>query len=82
MKEKNDEIDVLISPVKEFNKERFFQALNLIISEDDLETLTQKSFELKFYDEGGGEKENQKSCDICEGFNREAGRGEDDRIAD
>jgi len=81
MKEENDEIDVLISPVKEFNKERFFQALNLIISEDDLETLTQKSFELKFYDEGRGEKENQKSCDICEGFNREAGRGEDNRIA-
>jgi len=80
MKE-NDEIDVLISPVREFNKERFFQALNLIISEDDLETLTQKSFELKFYDEGG-EKENQKSCDICESFNREAGRGEDNRIAD
>ena len=81
MKE-NDEIDVSISPVKEFNKERFFQALNLIISEDDLESLTQKSFELKFYDEGRGEKENQKSCDICEGFNREAGRGEDNRIAD
>jgi len=82
MKEKNDEIDVLISPVKEFNKERFFQALNLIISEDDLESLTKKSFELKFYEEGRGEKENQKSCDICEGFNREAGRGEVDRIAD
>ena len=79
MKEENDEIDVLISPVKEFNKERFFQALNMIISEDDLESLTQKSFELKFYDEG--EKGNQKSCDICEGFNREAGRGEDNRIA-
>ncbi len=79
MKEENDEIDVLISPVKEFNKERFFQALNMIISEDDLESLTQKSFELKFYDEK--EKENQKSCDICEGFNREAGRGEDNRIA-
>ena len=79
MKEENDEIDVLISPVKEFNKERFFQALNLIISEDDLESLT---FELKFYDERRGEKENQKSCDICEGFDREAGRGEDNRIAD
>jgi len=80
MKEENDEIDVLISPVKEFNKERFFQALNMIISEDDLESLTQKSFELKFYDEG--EKGNQKSCDICEGFNREAGRGEDNRVAE
>jgi len=77
MKEEKKEIEVLILPAREFNKERLFQALSLIISEKDLEkfsgTLTPLLYNLKlFYDKG----KNQKGGDICESFYGEAGRRE------
>ena len=81
MKKEKEEIEVLILPAREINKERLFRALSLIISEKDLssDTLTSPLCDLKlFYDKG----KNQKGGDICESFYGEAGRREDNRITD